>query len=63
MLATTDLPLTEIIRRVGLASVAHVSQQFGSRHGMGVRRFKAAAAERGAQAASSDPHYHDDAKS
>lgn len=45
MLVTTDLPLTEITRRVGLASVAHVSQQFGSRHGMSARRFRAVSRE------------------
>jgi len=38
LLATTDRPLAEITRLVGLASVTHVSSLFGSRHGVGVRR-------------------------
>lgn len=46
MLTYTDLPLAEITRRVGLASVAHVSQQFGSRHGMSARRFRAVHGEK-----------------
>lgn len=41
LVETTDLSLAEITRRVGLSSVAHVSQQFEAWHGMGVRHFRA----------------------
>lgn len=42
LLATTDLPMKEIARHVGLRSAAHAEQQFRRSHGVTTKTFRAA---------------------
>lgn len=52
LLTSTELPLPDVARAVGMSSVAHANQQFRARHGVSLSRYRMLrAAARGAPAA------------